>query len=171
MTDGTAGPAAYNDMEPSALTTSMALHTPAGVASGWSVVGSTGAGALFSRNTGTFFTTGSTNFDAAALNTLWYIDGGFSGSTFTLTISGLDSAKTYTVFTVSGDDHNSGDDGDTPINVGGVTQTAINPTKRFVELKFTDVTSDSSGNLQIVVGYPGGAVDYPLMNAVKIIEN
>lgn len=171
LTDGTTGPANYNDFTVSSLTTPTSLITLAGAASGWSVVGATGAGALFSRNIGTYFSAPSPNFAAAALNTLWYIDGGFSGSTFTLTLSGLDPAKTYTVITVSADNHNSGDDGDTPVSVGGTTQTAVNPTLRFVELTFTGVAADSSGNLQIVVGYPGGAVDYPLMNAVKIIEN
>lgn len=155
----------WNNLNFSSIGTSLALLTNAGGASGASVVASQGTpnSADWQHIAGMTF--GNADFPDDVLSTNWYLR---NGTSLSLAVSGLVVGKVYTVKTCAADSGTG--DGETKVTVGNSSQLGASPDNIAVELTFTNVTCDSSGNLLIKFDNTAGAT-YPLMNAIIISTN
>ena len=154
-----------NNLNRSALGTPLSLLTTDGSGAEWSIVAHEGTVNTLIFEVLPNFPFDNQDFPNDVLNTLWYIQ---NGTNFNFVISGLDAAKTYTIKTCAAD--NGTGDGQTKVTVGGNSQVGASPDGIAVELVFTGITSDSAGNLLIVIDNTAGA-EYPLLNALIITED
>jgi hypothetical protein len=138
------------------------IHNSAGAVTGWTLT-------PFNFGALDFFDASGPNWNNAdfpnvVINSQYSVGPG--SNSFGFTLAGLNTGKTYTVKTVSAD--SAGGDGVTQITVGGVTHdTGVEPNNIAIEVTFTGITCNGSGNLLLTVFGSG----FPLLNAVIVIEN
>jgi len=152
----------WNNLNLSSFGTSLGLSTTSGGSSGCSVIASVGTPSSQDWKHVVGISFGNTDFPDDVLATCWLIRG---GTTLSLTVSGLIVDQVYTVKTCAADDASG--DGPTKVTVGDSTQLGASPDNIAVELTFTNVTADSSGNLLIMFDNTAGAT-LPLMSAIII---
>ena len=155
----------WNNLNFSSIGTSLALLTNAGGTSGASVVASQGTPNSADWQHVAGMTFGNADFPDDVLSTNWYLR---NGTSLSLAVSGLVVGKVYTVKTCAADSGTG--DGETKVTVGNSSQLGASPDNIAVELTFTNVTCDSSGNLLIKFDNTAGAT-FPLMNAIIISTN
>jgi hypothetical protein len=163
LTDGShpSGLAVWNDIT-NLIVLTTSIHNSAGVTTGWTLTPFIHGSANYYDATGPAW--GNADFPDAVINSQYYAQPG--GNDFGFVLSGLNPAKTYTVKTISAD--NAGGDGIIIVTVQSTSHnTGIEPTNIAIELTFTGIVTDGSGNLTLTVSGSG----YPLLNAVIIIEN
>lgn len=150
------------------ITTPMALLTPTGGSTGWTLT-STSSQANIVSFVDVGPQTGDSDFPSAVINNAHYINiGSNTGQTYTIHLAGLDPTKTYTGLTAVVD--NGGTDGPVKVTIGGVSHTITEINNVLVKTTFTGCVSDGSGNMDVVIGYDTGS-NFPILNAFKITQN
>lgn len=153
------GQPGWTDIFESVASTPVAINT-----TGWSVSLTVGTGTTYISFPASVY--GNAIFSDNILGKFWFNSNAIS----TLTITGLNIAKTYTVVTATAAANApSGGDGFTTVTVGSATpQVTGEPTGTVAYiLTFTAVAPDGSGHLTISWNGP----NFPILNAFTINEN
>jgi len=151
----------WNSLSALDLGTPTALLAINGAATGWSMLVASGQDISYGNFDNTI---SNADFPVEVCSRQWYGD---TDGSFSMTMSGFDNSKTYTLKTCHGD---VGGDGawTVEVNCNGSAAQSGSPRNNTFFLEFDAVVPDSSGDITLTISSANGN---PLINALIIEEN